>query len=148
MKNLVSERFAITGLTTIVSLSVLLHVAILMGIIPYEMVWGGRLQSHDQMVIFETISIVINLTILVIISLKAGLIQVKLHPTILRVAFGLLCGLFLLNTVGNLLSNNTLEQLLFTPLTAILAILCLRLAISKKIPHHSDPDHVGKSAKA
>lgn len=137
MKNLISERFAITALTTIVSLSVLLHVAILMGTIPYEMVWSGRLESHDQMVVFETVSIVINLTILAIISLKAGLIRVRLHPVILRVAFWLLCGLFLLNTIGNLMSNNTLEQLLFTPLTAILSMLCFRLAISKEEPQYT-----------
>jgi hypothetical protein len=42
-----------------------------------------------------------------------------------------MAGLFFLNTIGNLLSNNQLEKILFTPLTTILFVFSLRLAIDK-----------------
>jgi hypothetical protein len=37
--------------------------------------------------------------------------------------------LFAINTVGNIFSNNELERLIFTPLTLLLAVFSLRLAI-------------------
>ncbi len=42
--------------------------------------------------------------------------------TILRVALWLMAVLFLLNTVGNVFSNDRLEQMLFTPVTLLLAV--------------------------
>ncbi len=40
--------------------------------------------------------------------------------------------IFGLNTIGNLFAESMLEKLVFTPVTAALAVLSLRLAIEKK----------------
>jgi hypothetical protein len=39
--------------------------------------------------------------------------------------------LFFLNTIGNFISKNDFERMIFTPLTLILSILFLRLSILK-----------------
>lgn len=132
MKSIITERLAINGLLLFLSLFVLLHLLILFSIIPFEMVWGGRIKNHDEMVRLELVSIVANLLMLAIVAVRAGLLRIRLSNTFMRVVFWLMSGLFLLNTVGNILSTNDFERFVFTPVTIILTMLCLRLAISSE----------------
>ncbi|GAA4414447.1 hypothetical protein GCM10023187_43970 [Nibrella viscosa] len=131
MANLISERTAVLGVFATLTFIVLFHATIMLGIIPFDMVWGGRMNTRAEMLRFEAISIAANLVMLAIVAVKGGFLRVNLNPTVLKVVFWLMCGLFLLNTLGNLLSTNPLEKLLFTPLTLILSVLCFRLAISR-----------------
>lgn len=128
MSPALTHRLAVSVLLIILSLVIIFHLLVLIGIIPFDIVWGGRLKDRQQMVAFETVSLVLNSVMLFIVSIKAGLIKIPIHITIIRVALWLMFALFVLNTVGNLLSKNQLEQIIFTPLTAILAICCFRLA--------------------
>jgi hypothetical protein len=41
--------------------ALILHFLILLKIIPYDIAWGGRLQSDQEMYTFETFSIIISL---------------------------------------------------------------------------------------
>lgn len=134
MTTLISERVAIWALGLILTLVVLFHLAVVLGLIPFSIVWGGRLKTPMEIVQFETVSILLNLIMLGIVVLKARLLPFTVKPITFQVAFGLMSGLFLLNTVGNLLSTNDLEQVLFTPLTLLLSLLSLRLAIGKERP--------------
>jgi hypothetical protein len=131
MKNILTERLALIGTATLLSLVVLLHFSILAGIIPFELIWGGRLKDHNQMLRFETVSVSVNLVMLAVIGVKAGFLKVQINPKLISVLLWLMGGLFLLNTLGNLFSSNDLEKAIFTPLTFILAIFCFRLATSK-----------------
>jgi hypothetical protein len=130
MKNLITERFAINGLSAILTLFVLFHVLILIGIIPYEMVWGGRLKTHAKMVTFETVSLIINLIMLIVVAIKADFLKIHLLPMIIKIVFWAMFALFTVNTIGNILSTNTFEKLVFTPLTLILALFSLRAALA------------------
>ncbi|WP_044514261.1 hypothetical protein [Hymenobacter sp. DG25B] len=128
MKKLLSERAATFCLLLILALLVVMHLLILAGIIPFALVWGGRLQNQAQMLRFETVSVLVNMLLLAVVALRAGLLRVRLHPIAGRILLGLMAGLFLLNTVGNLLSAHPFEQMVFTPLTLVLFLLSLRLA--------------------
>jgi hypothetical protein len=130
MKKYISERLAIWGLLAIQSLSVVLHLLILSGVVPYEIAWGGRIKNQEEMIRFESVSILLNLLMLAIVAIRAGLLPVRLNYSFTKGALWIMFGLFVLNTVGNILSDNQFEQLVFTPVTTILAIFCLRLAIS------------------
>ncbi|MFC5271324.1 hypothetical protein [Adhaeribacter terreus] len=132
MKNLFSERVAAIGLLAIQTLMIGFHLLILTGVIPFNIVWGGRLKTHEQMVSFELVSVSMNLLMVLVVAVYSGLLNLKVNRTFLR---GLLWGmmaLFLLNTIGNLLSVNALEKAIFTPATLLLALFSLRLAISKE----------------
>lgn len=133
IKKLLSAKAATVSVTLILSLIVVFHFAILSGIINYRIVWGGRLTSQDQMVVFETISILVNLLMLLIVWVKAGWVRMRIHPTLLSVSLWGMSALFLLNTFGNLMSLNQTEKFVFTPLTLLLAFLCFRLAIHKDL---------------
>ncbi|MCB2379000.1 hypothetical protein LGH70_15470 [Hymenobacter sp. BT635] len=126
---LLSERLAATCLLVIFALTVLFHGLIITGVIPFGMVWGGRLQTREQMLVFETLSILLNGLMLGVVAAWAGRWKVALNPRILRIALWLMAGLFLLNTVGNLLSTSAVEKAVFTPVTLLLTLLCLRLAL-------------------
>jgi hypothetical protein len=90
------------------------------------MVWGGRLKSASEMVAFEVPSIALNLLFVVIILLIAGYILSPLPPKVLRVIAWIMAGFFMLNTLGNLVSNSGLERIIFTPVTILLAVCSYR----------------------
>jgi hypothetical protein len=131
MRNVITERTATYCILSVLSLIIIFHVFVVIGVIPFQIVWGGRLTDHSQMVRFEAVSIAINLIMLSIVVIHAGMIQIRIKPQIIRVALWCMCSLFLLNTVGNIFSTNTLETIVFTPLTAILSLCSFRLAIRK-----------------
>jgi hypothetical protein len=103
----------------------------MLGVLPFSMIWGGRLKTRTDMLRLESFSLGFTVLLLVITGIRAGYIRIPIPSTILRLAFGLMSLLFLLNTLGNATSQSRFEQLVFTPLTIILAICSMRLALYK-----------------
>ena len=131
MNKLFTKRTASYCILITLSLIVLFHLLVLTGIIPFHIVWGGRLTNHPQMVRFEMISIAVNLVMLAVVAIHDGILKLRIKPLLIRIVLWCMCGLFLLNTIGNLLSTNTVEKIVFTPLTLLLSICCFRLAVNK-----------------
>ncbi|WP_416866992.1 MAG: hypothetical protein ACMVP2_05550 [Imperialibacter sp.] len=113
----------------LLSLVLVYHLTIITGLIPYEATWGGRLQNREQMLRFETVSIVVNLFILTVILMKGGYLKLKLPTMVLKVFLWAFAVLFAFNTAGNLASTSMLELIIFTPLTAVSAVFCARMAV-------------------
>ncbi|GAB3194317.1 hypothetical protein ABID22_000258 [Pontibacter aydingkolensis] len=132
MYNPITLRFATNGLLLIISLTIVFHFTVLLGIVPFELVWGGRLRTHSQMLSFEAASIAINLAMLAVVAIHSGVLKIRVNRKVIRVALWAMFILFLLNTVGNLLSENQAEKMVFTPVTFLLSVFSLRLAVSKK----------------
>jgi hypothetical protein len=110
------------------------HLLVLLGIIPFNIVWGGRLENADQMYIFESFSLTINLAVLWIVGMRVNYIPTIINNKVITAFLWLLVILFSLNTVGNLFSLNSLEAILFTPVTFVAAIFCCRLAVDHEAP--------------
>ncbi|MEX2233097.1 MAG: hypothetical protein WD824_13125 [Cyclobacteriaceae bacterium] len=129
-----SKRFraASIAVITMLSLVIIFHLLILSGIIPYSIAWGGRLKSTDDMITFEAISIILNILMIAIVAQHSGFLHFRINETISRIGVWAMVLLFALNTVGNLLSVNETERIIFTPVTLILSVLCLVLALGKK----------------
>ncbi len=125
----IPKEFAINGLLVILSIVVIFHLLVLTSIIPYQIVWGGRLQDASQMMMFETVSIALNLFMLAAVAVHARHIKISISPVVTTVILWIMFVLFLINTVGNLFSNNQLEKIIFTPLTFLLAVFSLRAAL-------------------
>ncbi|MCP4460582.1 MAG: cupin domain-containing protein [Cytophagales bacterium] len=115
----------------IASLVFVFYILIISSVIPYQYVWGGRLESNEQMLRFESISMIINLFIIFIVSIKGGYTRPYLSSKVVHVFLWIFTILFVLNTIGNLLSLNSLEAIIATPITFILALMFLRLAVEK-----------------
>lgn len=120
------------GLLVLLSFFVVLHLLILFRVIPFQMVWGGRVKDTAQMITFESISLFFNLAILAVVATDAKILNLRISQKVLQIAYWSMFVLFLLNTAGNLLSSNEVEKYLFTPVTLLLSLFSLRMAISKK----------------
>jgi len=118
------------GLLILLCLFLLLHVIILLKIIPYNLIWGGRLKSDTEMYRFEIFSVLITALFIVVILAQANFWIINIPDKIITVALWIMTGLFLLNTWGNAVSKNKIERLVFTPVTIVMAIFSLVLALS------------------
>jgi hypothetical protein len=131
MENYFTQKMASWGLLFLLTLNLAFHLLVITGIIPFEIVWGGRLNNSSDMVKFETVSIVLNAMMLFVVAIHSGFFRVKLRHISVKFALWMMFVLFILNTVGNLFSVNSFEKMVFTPVTFLLAVFCFRLAIGK-----------------
>ncbi len=125
---------------TIYAVLAVLHVAVLIGIAlfdlaPTEWLRGGRLETADQLFAFEIVSVGTLLVCAAVAVIRGGpMYQLKLPgkaagwQLAARVFAGLLCAMFLLNTLGNLIASSLFEQLM-SAVTIVLAFLNLRMAL-------------------
>ena len=130
MKKFISLRFATNGLLIIFSLVIIFHAVVLIGFIPIDMVWGGRLTSKSELMVFETISILLNSLMICVVLVHAGKIKISINTGVIKILLWIMILLFLLNTIGNLNAINNWEKFIFTPVTFILALFSLRLVKS------------------
>ena len=113
---------AIKILLGLLSIVIFLHLLVMLKIISYKIAWGGRLQNDEQMYMFETLSIIINLLLGLILLMKGRYIQYQFKEKTLNILLWIFLMLFILNTVGNLFSETNFEKL-FSLLTLVFASL-------------------------
>lgn len=101
------------------------------GLLPISMAWGGRQTELTPVLRLASIAAVILLGVFIyIIRYRAGLIDSVPAPTAIRVLAWVVAGYMALNTVGNFASVNSIEKLLFGPMTIIITIACIIVAAS------------------
>ena len=104
-------------------LTVLFHLLVLIGVIPFSGVWGGRLETVQDMYRFEAVSILINIFVLFVLIQKRKNLLDGNPNIVINVLLWVFMGLFLLNTVGNLFAESVIEKILATSLTLIISVL-------------------------
>ncbi len=108
---------------------VVFHVFVIAGMVPGEIVWGGR--ADGRLLQFELVSISLLLIFAAVVALR-GRVRQKTPWLLTTIALWIMALLFALNTVGNLLAETTTETLLFTPVTLLLTLGAFRLAIEPR----------------
>ncbi|TGL44580.1 hypothetical protein [Leptospira perdikensis] len=114
-------------LTVLFSITMVFHVVALFQLIPYQYLWGGRLSNLEEMYVMETVALIVNGFFLWSSVQYLRYINRGLVPIWIRILFGFIGVIFLLNTLGNLVAITNLETLLATPVTAILSAICFSL---------------------
>lgn len=125
--------FAIRTMLFLLFAIIIFHLLIIFGVIPFSIVWGGRLTTQEEMLLFESISILINSFLVFILLVKGKYLKIKLPQLFLQLVLWIFVLLFFLNTIGNLMAETSLETIIFTPITLLFSILCARIAIEKKV---------------
>lgn len=125
-------KIAERGLILIFGLTIVFHLLVLSGIIPFTIIWGGRITNESEMYVFEAVSLLLNLLFLFIILIKAKVLLPRFPGKIIHVSLWVMAILFLFNTVGNLLSTSHTEKIIFTPITILLSIFCFILIFQKR----------------
>ena len=110
---------------------ILFHICIIVKIIPYNIAWGGRLTNDNEMYVFESISILINLFLSWLLLMKGEFVQFKFPNNSVNLILWIFFGLFILNTVGNIFAKTNFEKL-FALLTGLSAILIWNILKHKK----------------
>ena len=128
--NTISFSIAFWILLVLNGLVIIFHSLVLSSIIPYSIVWAGKLNSKEEMIQFELISISVNIVLLLILIFKRKFVLMNKSSPIINVFLWLFVFVFFLNTIGNLFAKSSLETFIATPLTFIAALLCFRLVLT------------------
>ena len=127
----ISIRAASITSLAILGTVVVFHVLVASGVLPKTIVWGGRITDPAQVVRAEIVSIVILLATAAIVAMRWRSLAQGSPNIVAAVGTWVLVVLFAVNTVGNLFARTLFERMVFTPLTLLLALLMLRLALEE-----------------
>ena len=110
--------------------AIVFQLVVLAGLIPTEMVWGGRLRNEEERTVGALVSIAFLLVFVALVLVRMGHIG-RSMPAAGRWGMWVVCALFALNTVGNLFALDMRETLIFTPITLVSAVLAARVAMGE-----------------
>ena len=132
MKKLIKFETAGKVAIALYLLFIVFHLLILLNLIPNasEIVWGGRIETREELVQFELLSAGILLLASLFTAVRVGWIHAPWLNALSRVIMWVLFVLFLLNTLGNLVAITAFEKT-FAVITFLLAICSLRLGLSR-----------------
>lgn len=111
---------------------ILFHIAVIAKAIPYDIAWGGRLQNDSEMYVFETISILINLFLGLLLLMKGDYVKFRFKERTIDIILWIFLVLFFLNTVGNIFAKTNFEKS-FAVLTFVSVILIWTILKPKNI---------------
>jgi len=130
---------------TLFGIMACIQVLIALRVLPQDIVWGGSHREPTLALALASLAAAVILCGFAVILHRRGALDAApalsavttadsascfTAPTTIRVASWLVTLYMLLNTVGNLLSTNTIEKYVFGSLTAILAICCCLVSMS------------------
>ena len=131
IRNIIGARQAGTVLLVLMILLLIMHVLILFRVLPYDMVWGGRIEDEASVVPYEAAALVVMSLFLSVVAIKTGYLKADRLRRAAGIGMWVVFGYFILNTVGNFASAVWLENLIFGPLSIVLALLSLRVALER-----------------
>lgn len=127
---MVTKKQAGILLLTLSVATIVFHLLVLLQAIPYTVVWGGKIESLEQLYVFEGISLLVNAVLVTTVLQKSGYINRFLSEKVIRFILWFFVVLFALNTLGNLFAENIYEQTIGSLLTLAASFLCWRLVTS------------------
>ncbi|MFK5855034.1 MAG: hypothetical protein QM503_02810 [Bacteroidota bacterium] len=135
MKKIINFNNAVLASLFFIGLLILFHLFILVGIIFFEyapigFLWGGQMETVEQLLKFEIASLLISILFFFLVLIRSKRLNLPKLMGVTRVAMWVLFVLFLLNTVGNLMATTTFEKF-FAIATGFLAFFFLRIALEK-----------------
>jgi len=99
------------------------HILILAGLLPSQYVWLGRIQTPEELLLHEGVSLGVIALALAALTLE----RFRIYTPVSRLLLYLFALLFAANTVANLFAPTWTERILFTAVTSILTLLTYRL---------------------
>ena len=103
------------------SFGLILGFLVIIGIVPKDYVWGGRITENSQLLILESTTFIVNTLILWVIAMRVGFMKQRMKSKNITIILYILMALMALNTVGNIFAQTTFEKLMAIP-TLISAI--------------------------
>ncbi len=130
MIKLLSKKFAGTILIASLIFLMFFHLLVVFNVLPGDIVWGGTV-DENSVVKYELIALFITSFLLFIAIVKAGYINNTLLKKTANIFIWLMVVYFAFMIFGNLIAKSIIEKSVFIPLSALMFISSLRLAIEK-----------------
>lgn len=111
----------------ILGILLIFHILIFAQILPYDMIWAGKLNSVEEMKKFETVSLLVNSFILIILIIKFKLIEKAKDNWVIDFFIWVFVVFFAFNTIGNLFAKNKYELIIGGLLTLTCSFLCYKI---------------------
>jgi len=128
----ISAKLAGNILLVALGLLAIIHILILLNLLPSNIVWGGQIgDSPTKLVMLEIIALLVTALFAIIIATKIGYIKADKYRRAINIGVWAVFAYLVLNTIGNLVSGVSFENLVFAPITILLALFAFRLAIEK-----------------
>lgn len=128
-----NKRIALKIMFLLLGALLIFHILIFTEQIPYDKVWAGKLNSVEEMKAFEAFSILINLFMILILSIKYKLLESGKSNKAIDILIWVFVVFFALNTVGNMFAKSLIELILGGILTLVSSILCFIIVKKEKI---------------
>ncbi len=129
---IISPKQALNILLTLLCMVLVFHILVFLQVIPYTIVWAGKLHSVQEMRVFEAVSMTVLMINILVLILKGNYIRHNIPVKFLNWALWFYTMLFVLNTIGNLFAQTAFEKYFFTPLTLVSAVLCILILVGDK----------------
>ena len=132
MKSLISVKLAGNTFLLISGMLALFHILVLTKILPSDIVWGGQFaDSETNMLVIEIVSLIATLIFMFVVALKIGYFKSIRFGRRGGLSVWLIFAYLIMNTAGNLTSGWSTENLIFAPISLLLAFCALRIAVEK-----------------
>lgn len=119
---MIKARTATNILIITIGVVLVFHLLILLRVIPFEHTWGGRLKNVQEMLVFESVSVLVNILLGITLMIKGRILTSKIPSIVVNTVLWFFLVLFVVNTFANLFAVTTLEKS-FSLLTLLFAIL-------------------------
>lgn len=130
MKKLISANIAGRLLILLLILLAIFHVLMLMNVVSSDIAWGGQAADSPQsMLLLEILALSVTILFILVVLIRLRQLRVKKPSNAIKVCVWIIFAYFILNTAANVASSVSIENLIFAPLTVLLALLALRLAV-------------------
>ena len=127
---MITARAAANALLAALAALALFHVFMLSGVMPADMAWGGRAADSGQgLIVLEVVALIVTLLFAAIVAARIGYVGAPRLARVAQIGMWVVFVYFLLSILGNLASTSALERAIFTPISIVLAVLALRVAI-------------------
>jgi hypothetical protein len=136
LQKYLSFRFTTKASLFIYGLFFVFHLVVVSGILllekfPIQYLWGGRMKTKEQLLVFEIISLLVLALCMFFTLVRSKYISLPGLMNIAKAAMWVLFVLFFVNTLGNIFAKTAFEKYL-TIVTAILSIFLFRIALEKE----------------
>ena len=132
MKKIMKADLAGKILLGAFGLLLLLHILIIAQVMPADFVWGGQVEADgSNLMQLEIVAITLTVFFAGIVVAKIRSLQANKSNILITIGMWVVFAYLVLNTLGNFASGVSAETLFFGPLTIVMALCALRLAIEK-----------------
>jgi hypothetical protein len=132
MKKIMKADLAGKILLSAFGLLLVLHILIIAQVVPADFVWGGQVEADgSNLMQLEIVAITLTVFFAGIVFAKIRSLQANKSNILITIGMWVVFAYLVLNTLGNFASGVSTETLFFGPLTIVMALCALRLAIEK-----------------